>query len=97
MNLDEYLFTCLQEESSEIIKDSCKVNRFGLYDFDPNDPQCVPNALKVSQEITDLIAVAELLHERGLIPAFGSSEDIQEKKNKVLKYIEYSKNLGNLQ
>jgi hypothetical protein len=97
MNKNEHLLVILAEECSEISKDVSKSLRFGLDEWSPYDPEQLPNRHKISQEITDLLAVAEMLVEEGVIGKFDERVFIDRKKEKVKKYMEYSKNAGTLQ
>jgi len=42
------------EESSEIIQVLCKLQKFGFYDFHPDDKDKTPNYISVLNKISDL-------------------------------------------
>lgn len=97
MTKKEYLLTCLSEEASEVIKDISKSLRFGM-ESNFKDGMST-NKENIRNEIIDFIAVAEMLVERGIIDDFTTVESIYEKeakKEKVLKYMKVSKEIGTL-
>ena len=94
MNRTEHLLTCLMEECSEIQKVVAKALRFGLDDHAPDTTE--KNSESISGEIVDLLAIIEMLEERNIIPILKTPELIQQKKGKVLKYMEYAKEQGTL-
>ena len=94
MNREEHLLTVLMEECSEVQKDICKSLRFGLSDaYKENKPL---NRENITTELTDLIAVAQMLVEEGFIDDFMSKEEINNKKLKVEKFLKYSESVGKL-
>lgn len=95
MNTREYLFTCLAEESSEVAQATSKGLRFGFDSFMPKS-NFTTNGQHLVQEIAELIAVAELLEEDGYLNLASLYDEsiINAKKEKVLKYLQISKNLG---
>lgn len=103
MNKREYLFTCLAEEAAEVGHSVGKILRFGFADHYKIDEGT--NDIVLGKELSDLIAIVELLTEEGIvIPGFGVApytnscrEAIVAKKIKVLKYMEYSKQCGCLE
>lgn len=95
MNRNEYLLTCLAEECAEIQKDVCKALRFGIDDLDPHKSDAT-NRQKIASECCDLVAVIELCEEAGIIDRTGSLLQIEQKKSKVLKWMEYSRNTKSL-
>lgn len=103
MSIKELLLTSLAEEGGEVAKDCCKALRFGLDDRFTSDPTGPPadngptNAERIVQELTDVLAVAELLAEMGWIGRDWDDPQMkQKKKEKVLAFIGYSQRVGNL-
>lgn len=85
MTETEYLLVCLAEEASEIIKDVSKALRFGLDDVAPNGNT---NKQNLAMELTDLLAVYDLLEEDGTLKPFSYNPDlIAAKKAKVMYYM----------
>ncbi|VVB51781.1 Uncharacterised protein [uncultured archaeon] len=94
MNAEDYLLSCLSEECGEVVQLVGKSHRFGLDDFYVAGPT---NRQKLAQEINDIIAVAEMLTEFGVdLPGVFDREAQQAKKNKVYKYMAYSRERGRL-
>lgn len=73
---------------------AAKALRFGLDDFGPNSEHS--NRGQIILELNDLIAVAELLKEEGLVDFTPNRRAIAVKKAKVRRYLELSKKLGTL-
>jgi hypothetical protein len=95
MNKKEHLLTILSEECAEIIKDVSKTLRFGVNDHYPGI--CKPtNIESVYHEYNDLIAVVEMLNNEGVMPCNVDKLLIQAKKDKVNKFLEYSRDMGTL-
>lgn len=87
MNKTEYLLTCLTEECAEIQQATTKALRFGLND----DYKEITPSDAIVLECNDLLAVVELLVEEGAIKDIGQREAINKKKEKLLKFMEYSR------
>jgi hypothetical protein len=98
MNLKEYILACIGEEGGEITKASSKCLRFGLTDTHPIEGY-KNNIDSLIQEVNDLIAVVELLGEKGYadISKLNNSEAKQAKKEKFFKYLYYSRKCGTYQ
>lgn len=95
MNLQENLLTTLGEEASEIIKDCSKANRFGLGDINPETGISSKEAIQT--EINDLLGVAAVLVDEGFLDEhFINEKQIQAKKTKIQKYLDYSRDQGSL-
>ncbi len=96
MTEQEHLLECLSEECSEVIKEVCKAQRFGLEDINPKTG--VRNRTAISHELTDLIAVVDMLVDRGILvnDQLFNQNDIANKKAKVEHYIEYAKQHGRI-
>ena len=87
MNKTEHLLTCLIEECAEIQKAATKALRFGLDDHAPDGPI---NSESIAHELTDLLAVIEMLEDEKIIPTLRKPQEIRAKKDKVIKYMEYA-------
>lgn len=91
----EHLLVHLGEEASEITKDVSKALRFGPEEV--YEHIGMSNAERIVNEINDLWAIVELLQHEDLFPVQILNRDrIRAKKEKVEKYLEYSKSLGRL-
>lgn len=96
MELLDHLLVCLIEECSEIIKDTSKALRFGLQDFNQKDLEQKTSLSRIRTELNDLYGVIELLNEHNLELDL-DRELINNKKDKVRKYMEYAKERGRIQ
>jgi len=94
MNRQEYLLVCLNEECLEVAKEADKALRFGLDDWAPNSLPSDTNRKKITQELTDLISVAQMLKDELYIDEYMVEENITTKKNKVEYYMSISEQLG---
>lgn len=91
MTREELLLVSLSEEASEVSHAVAKALRFGLtevYKARGHD-----NAEFIARELDDLLAIAELLRDRGLIPA-SDPQRISERKLKYERWATYSVMLG---
>ena len=94
MNRTEYLLTCLAEEAVEVAQRATKAKRFACDEVQPG--QEMSNTQRIRQELSDLIAVAEMLEEAG-VPVLPLEVDaIDRKKAKVAAFMEYSRSCGAL-
>jgi hypothetical protein len=95
MTRTQHLLIKLMEECAEVQQRASKALIFTLEEIEPGQPY--RNRDRLSQEITDLIAVLEMLEEDEII-SFSPviREQISEKKKKVLKFLDYSRELGTL-
>ena len=96
MNRREHLLTTLSEECAEVAKEVSKALRFGLDDHQPGQPETETNRKKLTEELNDLIAIAEMLYDESYIDDFLDIDKMETKKKKVEKYLKYSKNKGTL-
>ena len=97
MNATEHLLTCLGEEGSEISKDVSKSLRFGLDDRNVLDPTGPTNRERLLSELNDLLGVASLLVDFGIIPPDWMDAEKQiAKKRKVRKFMGYAVKVGAL-
>lgn len=97
MNKIEHLLACLTEECAEVQKATAKALRFGVNDVHPSTNQT--NSSEIYEEIIHVVAIAEMLAEKGVIPAdFAKRTDlIQSKKGKVRKWMEHAIENGTLE
>ena len=89
MNRIEHLLTILAEECAEVAKETSKAIRFGMNEVMPGQP--LTNRERVLKELQDLWAAVEMLDLQQV-----DREAIDRKKEKVLKYMEYSRQCGTL-
>jgi hypothetical protein len=96
MNTREYLLTCLIEECAEVQQRATKILRFGANEKRPG--QDFNNTELLVGEINDLIGVLELLGENHILPDENTGafdyEKQEAKKEKVKKYMGYSRQQG---
>ncbi|MCM2140047.1 hypothetical protein [Vagococcus fluvialis] len=98
MDITNYLLVCLMEESAEIAHAAAKSIRFGL---DDSHPERVgeTNEDDLLEELYQCIAVVEMLQENKNLKTL-TNEEIQciknKKKEKMIKYMSYSKEKGQL-
>jgi len=96
MNKQEHYLTCLAEECNEVAQRVSKALRFGLAEV--QDGQGLNNAERISVELNDLLAVAEILHEMGVIPAYQPTvADRQAKFMRIEKFMPIGRKHGALQ
>lgn len=89
MKVTEHLLTILAEECAEVAQRASKALRFGLEEI--QEGQELTNAQRIEQEFADLTAVFAMLQ---LNPP--TREQIDAKREKVIKFIEYSQECGTL-
>jgi len=94
MNRTEYLLTCLIEKCSEVQQAAAKALRFGLNVGFPGGK--TTNAQDISKECVDVIAIIEMLENDKIIKNIRTQKNINNKKDKVFRYMEHSKKLGTL-
>jgi hypothetical protein len=78
-----------------VIQRVSKALRFGFDETQPDQP--LTNQQRIVYELSDIMAVIELLRQQGLLQNFPSGDMIEAKKLKVLKYMEYARKQGTLQ
>lgn len=88
MNEQQYLLTCIAEEASEVVKDATKAIRFGLYDMHQDNGN-IPNAVRLIQELNELIALVELAGKKSYLD-LSMLNDPVIKNNKIMKYEKYA-------
>ena len=89
MNKQEHLLSTLAEEAAELAQRATKALRFGLDDIE--EGQTLTARVRLAGELADLIAMVEMCG----IP-MPDNRDIEAKKIKVEKYLEYSRTVGTL-
>ena len=95
MNKSEYLLTCIIEECSEIQKAISKTLRFGAEDGYPG--KRTTNTEDIINEINDLFGAIHLAQDLKILPEeLVDTTKIIKKKEKITKYMEYSKKCGTL-
>jgi NTP pyrophosphatase (non-canonical NTP hydrolase) len=87
-----YLNHCLAEECGEVVQVLGKIGRFGLNDTAPNDT--VVNFDKLTNEIHDVVAVYEMFCTHEGKSSFFDRNQLDAKKIRVMKYLDYSKKKG---
>lgn len=98
MNKIEHLLTCLAEEGSEVTKDATKSLRFGLDDRNVLNPTGPTNRERLIDELNDLLGVAWLLVDEGVLPPNWINAEKQiAKKEKVSIFMQYAKEHGALE
>ncbi len=95
MTEEEHLLVCLMEEAAEVQHAAAKALRFGLHDGYPKTS--TTNMQDIATELNDLMAVAAMLSDRGVVEfPKDAMEHIEEKQERVTAYIAYAKNLGTI-
>ena len=96
MNRQEHLLVILSEECAELSKEVSKALRFGLNDHAPLSSET--NAQRIVAEFNDLVAVFRMLAENNIFNSDDLLNDksIRDKKEKVERYLTYSKLVGTL-
>lgn len=94
MNKIEHLLTCLSEECAELQQAVSKALRFGLEDGHPE--KATTNEDDIKKELTDIMAVVEMLELEGILRFRATDSDVVEKANKVKKYMDYARKRGTL-
>lgn len=94
MTRKEHLLTITSEECNETAQRISKALRFGLSEIQPGQKRT--NIERFTEEFSQLYAMVEMLKEEGHIHKILDEEEIQNKKVKVEKYLEYCKQIGTL-
>lgn len=94
MTKTEYLLIQLISECVEVAHRATKALHFGLNETEPLQDKGT-NKERLQQELTDLMATVEMLHEdEAIVDMWYSREAIRTKKEKVERYMKYSASLG---
>lgn len=91
MNIRQFLLIKLAEEAAEISQIALKTAQFGETELCPG--LHLSNVERIYEELNDLNAIIELLHDSTFhyVPCASA---IEAKKEKVEKYLRYSISLG---
>ncbi|MBX5130755.1 hypothetical protein HJB53_30155 [Rhizobium lentis] len=92
MNKREYLLTKFIEECLEAAQRATKILTFGADEVQPGQP--FNNTERLNHEYNDLLASVELLAEDAGIELFRDVSLIVRKREKVEKFMEYSRQQG---
>jgi len=92
MNKQQYLLIKLAEEASEVAQIALKTAQFGLHETYPGQPKS--NIDRVLAEVTDFLAVLEMLDCQLELRFEADRGELEEKKTKVEKYLAISRELG---
>lgn len=95
MNLIENLVQTAAEEAAELSVAFSKANRFTLQSIDPKTEK--PSHETIVMKMNDLLAVIELLRDRGVIlTGVGDPTQVGEAKKKFVEHMEISQKAGAL-
>ena len=95
MNNQQFLLLKLAEEAIEIAHMAHKCIQFGMEEHHPSLDKS--NKERLEKEYNDLQAIVDMLEEEENIPFTLYHWHIENKKEKVKRYREYSKNLGRVE
>lgn len=93
----QYLLAVLMEECAEVSQRASKGLRFTMEEVQPGQDQT--NDQRLAGELNDLLAVVELIQDRGFLNDLrgpGAVAAITAKKSKVAKFMQYSRERGTL-
>jgi NTP pyrophosphatase (non-canonical NTP hydrolase) len=93
MTRTEHLLWILAEECAEVAQRASKAARFGLTEVQPG--QIKTNAQRLTDEMTDLSAISQMLFKEGPLPAI-NFVSILNKEKKIEEFLLYSKECGTL-
>ena len=95
MDKREHLLTIFSEECAEVAQRVSKALRFGTSEIQPGQPWS--NGQRIGLEFADLMAVWDMLIDEGVLsPPESLDRLIYAKREKVLKYMDYSRGVGTL-
>lgn len=92
MSFEQWLLTKLAEECVEVAQRALKAQQFGFKEVQKDQP--FNNAERLSGELADLNTTARLLIQLKLIGPFDDLNIDELKRQKLNKYLEYSRSLG---
>ena len=82
-NIDEVM-SILQEECAEVIQAVSKINRFGMDNFKPGKPKT--NREHLEEELGDMLAMIDILKERGIVSEANLAAANDAKKEKLKRW-----------
>lgn len=96
LSLQEYLLVKLSEEAAEVSQSVSKALIFGLNESQTGLEK--NNAQRLEAEIIDFLGVVKMLSDAGVIDVSSeeASERIDQKVEKVERYMRYSASIGTL-
>jgi len=98
MTRQELLLTILAEECVETAQRCSKAIRFTPEEVEPNQSITqLSNAERIVYEFNDIVAVMQMLQEEGVLPKVFNQQAIDLKKEKVEKWLLYSRKRGALE
>jgi NTP pyrophosphatase (non-canonical NTP hydrolase) len=95
MNRREHLLTCLAEECTEVGQRVTKALRFGLDEVQTG--QDLTNRQRIAEEYRDLVAVAAILVEEGILAVHEMAVDqkaVDAKRARIERFMEISRREG---
>ena len=91
----DHLLSTLAEECAEVIQRITKAQRWGLSEVQPG--QSLNNAERIRQELNDVRAVVEMLYEWHGVNLLHDNEQIRAKREKVLHFMKYARDIGEME
>ena len=95
MDRIEHLLVCLAEECAEVQHAVAKALRFGLDDGYPGAAST--NAQGIARELCDVLALVEMLEDAGVLERPTDTHAIERKKAKVMAFMEYAGQIGEVE
>ncbi len=96
MNRQEHLLSIVAEECTEVGQRASKALRFGMTEV--QEGQIYDNSERILHEVSDLAGALELLYGFKIDDVLAELRPrIDAKKEKVEKFLEYSRKVGTLQ
>ena len=93
LNKGQFLLLKLMEECAEVSQEASKCIQFGLYETYVEVG--ISNKERLERELNDLQAIIEIIKEQLCVDSnFSKLEDVEDKKEKLNKYLKYSHQLG---
>lgn len=95
ITIEQHLLSKISEECGEVVQEVSKAMLHGLEDKKPK--QELTNKQKLENELCDLIAVARMCVDRGIldIDEIFNNDKMDIKITKVEKWLKYSQDNGN--